>query len=163
VARAFAAGEGRELGLEPQASRVGALPAARAQAEAQGRFVAMTWVAHLQSVYRLTGVADVSQRDRFATAFADAVASFEPLPAADRARIRELRLRVARARAGERLEQLVERTGGRWSVEETAIANGLEPGTPLRAGQPVKVPVEEAYSGARPGAATSRRTRRPSS
>ena len=75
----------------------------------------------------------------------EVAASFAPLDAAQRASIREKRLRLRSARAGETLAAFCRRTGNAWSAEKTAIANGLPSGEPLRAGQPLKVAVEQPY------------------
>jgi hypothetical protein len=49
------------------------------------------------------------------------------------------------ARRGESLAGLSRRTGNAWSLQETAVANGLEPEALLAEGTPVKIAVELPY------------------
>ena len=71
--------------------------------------------------------------------------SFRPLPTEARQSIREQRLRIARARSGETLPQLSQRTGNAWNVQETAVMNGLFANARLESGQLVKVALPEHY------------------
>ena len=48
-------------------------------------------------------------------------------------------------RAGESLSELSRRTGNGWSVEQTAVVNGLAPDTLLSSGQQVKVAIAQPY------------------
>jgi predicted Zn-dependent protease len=73
------------------------------------------------------------------------VATFPSTTPADAAQIRETRLRVATARAGERAADVARRTGSVWSGEELAVANGLAADVRLAAGQLIKVAVPEPY------------------
>src|SRR5262249_38533837 len=68
-----------------------------------------------------------------------------PLTAAERASIRETRLRLVQARAGESLAALLTRANGKWSPDMAAVANGLDAATPLQEGLLIKVPVERPY------------------
>ena len=72
--------------------------------------------------------------------------SFARLSARDRALIEEDRLRTVRARGGESLEQLLDRSGAAWEPDEAAVANAIESGDPLRDGQLVKVSRRERYT-----------------
>ena len=63
----------------------------------------------------------------------------------------ELRLRIATARAGETLEQLSERTGNVWDLNETAVSNALFIGDILQEGQLVKIARRERYQPVMPG------------
>ena len=65
--------------------------------------------------------------------------SFRSLEPHERASLHELRLAVASARAGETLAALSDRTGNRWSVEETAVSNALAPDARLTEGELVKI------------------------
>jgi predicted Zn-dependent protease len=64
---------------------------------------------------------------------------------ADTAQIRESHLRVATARAGERLADVARRVGSIWSANEIAVANGLAADARLAAGQLIKVAIPEPY------------------
>jgi hypothetical protein len=59
--------------------------------------------------------------------------------------MKEQRLRIVAARAGESLEQLAARTRSSWKAQEIAVANALTPGVRLQAGQLVKVAIAEPY------------------
>ncbi|MBW2267186.1 MAG: M48 family metalloprotease [Deltaproteobacteria bacterium] len=104
-----------------------------------------TWIAHGGSIYRLMGVVpeDYGAEDR--RIFGAVGQSFAALGAGQRASIRERRLRLYQARAGESLEALSRRSGNRWSPAETAVANGVPADAPLSAGQWVKLAIEQPY------------------
>ena len=68
---------------------------------------------------------------------------------ADTAQLRETRLRLVTARAGERPADVARRTGSVWSANEIAVANGLTADARLTAGQLIKVAVLEPYRGRR--------------
>jgi predicted Zn-dependent protease len=132
--------------VESGATRVGGWPAFRALAEAQSQqgVVAadVTWIAHPAGTFRITGLVSPQRyRARQAT-FARVVESFAPITNAERQQARPTRLRITTARRGETLEQLGRRTGNRWSVAETAVANGIDAGKPLRDGQKIKIAVQ---------------------
>ena len=119
--------------------------AARFEGERRGSGFEITWVAHRGHVYRIVAT---SPRDGFAqrrAAFRKVALSFHDLREEERARIREDRLRAARAEPGETLEALIQRTGASWSAGEAAVANGIETGTPLEAGHAIKVPIPTRY------------------
>lgn len=103
------------------------------------------WLAHGGVVYRLQGLASAQGFSSFAPHFERTAKSFRPLTSAERAGIRERRLHVASARAGESLAALAERSGNVWRIEQVALANGLEPGAKLAAGQRIKLAVERPY------------------
>ena len=73
--------------------------------------------------------------------------SFRPLNSGDRASIKETYLRIVTAKDGERLSDLAQRTGNVWSVQETAIANGIASHQALKAGQLVKIAGSRPYGG----------------
>ncbi|RIK99105.1 MAG: hypothetical protein DCC71_20570 [Proteobacteria bacterium] len=129
------------------ATRVGQWQAFRALVEAQsqqGSIAAdVTWIAHPQGMFRISGVAPPSRYRAAAPTFERVVASFRPLSAADRDAARPLRLRVAKARAGETLVDVGRRTGNRWSPKQTAVANAIAAESPLPAGTLVKVALPE--------------------
>jgi predicted Zn-dependent protease len=105
----------------------------------------LTWIVHPAAIFRVTGMSPPSRFAERAPAFTRAARSFRPLSESERASIRDLRLRIVRARDGERLADLSRRTGNTWTPEETAVANGLQPGARLSGGQPLKIAVEVPY------------------
>jgi predicted Zn-dependent protease len=107
--------------------------------------VDLTWYAHPKGVLRLAGVSPASRFERRLPAFRAAAESLRPLSAEERAGLRERRLRVVEAEAGEGLAELGRRTGNRWSLEETAVANGIERDARLEAGRSIKIAAEVPY------------------
>lgn len=149
AARAFL--EANPVEIETQERReIGGYPSLRARGVArtdQGTLrVDLTWIEHPEATFRILGMAPQGRFAAHAEAFRDAATSFGPLGAEDRRSITERRLRIATARAGESLSALGERTGNAWSVEETAVMNGLEAGARLDAGARVKIAVERPYA-----------------
>lgn len=117
--------------------------------------VDLTWIPHDGRIYRLTGLVSGSGYRPYQGAFASVARSFRSLGAQDLAGMKEQRLRIVAARAGESLEQLAARTRSSWKAQEIAVANALAPGVRLQAGQLVKVAIAEPYqtrSGQRPAA-----------
>lgn len=105
----------------------------------------ITWIAHGGHVYRLTTGTETGRLASAGAALRTFARSFRPLEPADRARITELRLRVALARPGESLAQLGTRTRNEWDPLYTAVANAMQVDRPLRDGERIKVAVREPY------------------
>ena len=123
-----------------------ALPAAATAATTRdGTHAALTWIAHRKRIFRVTGVCEAAQWDRYREEFARTAASCRPLRAEDHARINESRLRIRPARAGERIAQVLERGGAAWSPAQAAAMNGVAPDRQLERDFPVKVAVTERY------------------
>jgi predicted Zn-dependent protease len=108
--------------------------------------VDLTWIPFEGRIYRLTGLTNGSSYRPYQGAFASVARSFRGLTAQDLRGIREQRLRIVPANAGETLETLAARSRSSWKAEELAIANGLPQNVRLRAGQLVKVAVSEPYA-----------------
>ncbi len=104
-----------------------------------------TWIAHAGSIYRLTGIVSERYGAEDRRIFGAVGQSFAALGSERRAGIRESRLRIRQALAGESLAELSRRTGNRWSLEETAVANGVPADARLSAGQSIKVAIEQPY------------------
>jgi len=123
--------------------RLGSWPAYRALVQArtqQGQAVlALTWIAHPKGTFRLTGMTSPAGWRSYAPAFEAVARSLRPLGSAERRGITGLRLGVAQARGGETLAQLGQRTGNRWSLDETAVANALPRDARLESGRLVKI------------------------
>jgi predicted Zn-dependent protease len=125
---------------------INGLPAAHAQLEADGKVgVDLTWIAHGGLIFQVVGL---TPRQRFAgmqPVFTAAARSFRPLTAAERANVREIRIRLVKARAGETIEALAIRTNSAWKKAQIAVANGLAIGALLKEGQLIKVAIAEPY------------------
>jgi predicted Zn-dependent protease len=148
AARAFAGQN--QLQLENgRAERIAGLAAYRAVARAntqQGQLgLDLTWIAHPAGMFRVLGLTSVPKFGSYAADFRAAGGSLRQLKAEERERVTELRLRVVKARAGERLEALSKRSGNAWDLATTAIANKLDPAVSLGAGQLVKIAKAEPY------------------
>jgi predicted Zn-dependent protease len=87
-----------------------------------------------------------SDFDAYRQAFLSTAQSFRPLTEAERASIRDTRLRLIRAAKGETIKQILDRAQGTWTPEEVAIANAFGVEGALQGGQLVKVPIPEPYS-----------------
>ncbi len=105
----------------------------------------LTWIARDGSIYLLTGAASSRGRARYEGVLVNFARSFRPLTAQQRDSIRETRLRIASARAGESLKQLGARTANAWDLQRTAVFNDLFANATLREGQLVKIAVSQPY------------------
>jgi predicted Zn-dependent protease len=118
-----------------------------------GRFVGaggqleaqLTWLEREGSIYRFTAVAPAAAFRRYTGAFLNVPRSLRDLEAHERAKIQEMRLRIAAAKPGESLTELSERTANRWDIQQTAVMNDLFADHVLDPGQLVKVAVAEDY------------------
>jgi len=126
---------------------VNGLPAAHTQIEADGGVTLdLTWIAHSGLIYQVAGLAPSKQFKNSQAIFHTVAHSFRPLSASERGNIKENRIRLVKARAGETLEALASRTSSAWKKEEIAVANGLAPGAQLKEGQLLKVALTESYT-----------------
>jgi predicted Zn-dependent protease len=103
------------------------------------------WLAHEGVIYRLQCLAAEQSFSDFVPHFERTARSFRPLTSEERAGIRERRLHVASARGGESLAALAARSGNVWRIEQLALANGVDAGAKLAAGQRIKLAVERPY------------------
>jgi predicted Zn-dependent protease len=137
---------------------IAGLPAVRAVGRASSPVapvsVHLTWIAREGSIYRLTGAA-LGGDERLAGIFNNVARSFRPITPAERRSIRETRLRVVEAAAGESLSALSRRTRNEWDIQQTAVMNGVFADASFAAGDLVKVAVSQPY-GAAPDRAASR-------
>jgi predicted Zn-dependent protease len=148
AARAYAMREGFPIS-DGISLRVGGLPAFRARAlvpTSFGRIPAeITWIAHGGMIYRLIAGMQPGSLRSYEGVFRKFSHSFRALAPEDRARITELRLRVAKVQPGEGLLELSQRMHNEWDPTYTAVVNGLAPGAPLAPGTPIKVAVRQPY------------------
>jgi len=125
---------------------IGGLPAAHTQIEAEGRVkLDITWIAYGGLIYQLAGIAPIKHFEELQPVFHSVAHSFRSLTASERANIKEKRIRLVKARAGETMEALAGRAHSSWKIEEVAVANGLVSTESLREGQVLKIAVEEPY------------------
>jgi len=110
----------------------------------------LTWIAHRGLIFQLVGMVKAAHAEEYRAAFSTAAASFGTLSDAEYAEVTESRLRIVRAKSGETIEQLVERSAGTWGPDQTAVANAWPEDTPLDSGQLLKVPKEERFEPTQP-------------
>ncbi len=107
----------------------------------------VTFIPFANAMFRITGAA-LGEKDLEATV--TTTRSFRELSDQDRAAIRETRLAVVHAEAGEDLAALSKRTSNKWGSYETAIYNGLSPSQRFEGGESVKIARESVRSFAPP-------------
>jgi predicted Zn-dependent protease len=129
--------------------RINELRGYRVLAEAQSQsgpvVVDSLWVDHPSGMLSLTAVAAGQEYRNLRGALSRSLGSVRRLTPGERESVEERLLTIARARAGESLGQLSSRSGNVWSIEETAMANGLVASDVLQAGFPVKIAVARPY------------------
>jgi predicted Zn-dependent protease len=125
---------------------IGGLPAAHTQIKADGKVTLdITWIAHGGLIYQVAGLAPTKQFDTLRPLFHSVAHSFRPLSASERDGIKEKRIRLVKARAGESIEALAARTTSAWKKEQIAVMNNLAVGDQLKEGQVIKVAIAEHY------------------
>jgi predicted Zn-dependent protease len=118
----------------------------------------LTWLAWGGNLYLLSAAApSAAARKYFGRARAMA-RSFRPLSDAERSSIDVERLRLAAARGGEGVPELLARTRSSWDVQRAAIANDVVATARLEDGRLMKIAVREPYAPA-PGSAKSEEPR----
>jgi len=140
----------QEIGAQATALTVNGLRALRVQTTARGDGaevrLELTWIALGGRVYRVTGMAAPRRFDAVHPLLDATARSLRPVNARERAAIREERLRLVYARAGETVTALVARAHGTWTADRTAVANAREPSTVLSAGEVLKIPQSTPYT-----------------
>jgi predicted Zn-dependent protease len=130
-----------------QTTTINGLPAAKTQVGDSKLTVDLTWIAYGGMVYQIAGIAETRGFDSVRPVFENVVQSFRPLAPAERSAIREKRLRLVKAHAGETVQALTARSGSAWKASQVAVANGLQDSDTLLEGQVMKIAVEEPYAG----------------
>jgi predicted Zn-dependent protease len=137
--------QNRLSAIDSGSLEVGGFPAYRAVAEVQnqqGTIVAeFTWVAHPEQLFRFTATAPAQRYRDVASRLRSTVRSFHRPSSRERSLVRGKRLAIVRARGGESLRQLSERSNNAWTLEETALANNLVADDRLEGGFPIKIAV----------------------
>lgn len=131
----------REIRLEaaPTPLDLHGLKAVRTRARGGSSRAELTWVAKDGLVFLINGFAQKDDFPNVAQTLRASADSFRPLAAGDRERIREDRLDVVRANAGDTIGDVLARHDSRWQVEEAAIANAIVSDATLEAGQRIKI------------------------
>jgi len=125
---------------------IGDLPAAHTQIKADGNVTLdITWIAYGGLIYQVVGMAPTRQFDNLQALFHSVAHSFRPLSASERAGVKEKRIRLVKAQAGESIEALAARTNSAWKKEQIAVMNNLAVGDQLKGGQVIKVAIAELY------------------
>lgn len=107
--------------------------------------VDLSWIGLGGLVYKITGVAEPDDFPAFRGQFHLTALSLRELTAEERGSIRDTRLRIREAKAGQGLGEFAEQHKSSWTADQIALANGLESGAVIEAGMPLKVAVPEAY------------------
>jgi predicted Zn-dependent protease len=140
-----------DIVAKTQTVTINGLSAAHTQIEADGRVkLDITWIAQGGLIYQVVGLAPKKKFDTLEAIFHSVAHSFRPLSATERANIKEKRIRLVKAHAGESIEALASRAHSAWKVEEVAVVNGLKSTAQLGEGQVLKVAVEEPYKSQEP-------------
>jgi len=125
---------------------INGLSAAHTQIEADsGVTLDLTWIAHGGQIYQVAGIASTKQFKSMQAVFHSVAHSFRPLSASERSNIKEKRIRLVKAQAGETIEAVRVRTNSAWKQEEIAVVNALQVGAQLQEGQLLKVAIAEPY------------------
>jgi predicted Zn-dependent protease len=131
---------------DTQPLSVAGLEAVRSAGEHQGSRLDLTWIAYGGYVFQITGISPEDTFNVYQDSLAKIGRSFRPITKAERKKIKDTRLRIVPAKAGESLEQVGKRKESTWTPEEAAVANGLSVEDSLRTGQLVKIPIQEPYT-----------------
>ena len=105
-----------------QTTTVNGLPAARTQVGDSRLKVDLTWIAYRGMIYQIAGIAETRAYESVRPVFQTVVESFRPLSPDERKGIREKRLRLVKAQAGETVEALTARTGSAWKPSQVIVA-----------------------------------------
>jgi predicted Zn-dependent protease len=91
--------------------------------------------------YLVAGLAPAAEYGSVSSAFSTSIASFRSLSRDEADRLQPDRIEFYQARPGDTWDSLSRRGGGRISPSTLAIMNGVDPGTPPRAGSRLRVVV----------------------
>ena len=146
-ARALEKSTKADIVTKTRPTTINGLPAAQTRVGDSKIGVGITWIVHGGTVYQITGLAPAKRFDAVEPIFQAVMNSFRPLSREERAAIREERIRLVRARAGENVRSIAARFGAVWTAEQTAVANNVTDSEPLKEGYVIKIAVAEPYEG----------------
>jgi predicted Zn-dependent protease len=126
--------------------QVNGLRAARTRLSGSGQVAEITLIEYARDVYSVVGQSTDSAAKKYGEAFRKTAGSFRPLGASERRSIRESRLRVRAARAGERPAEIAQRAGSTWDAAHVAVANEVAVSDRFKAGWGVKLALPQAYT-----------------
>jgi len=138
--------QAEQKGLRFERFEIRGLPAASTLVTGRDGLLDLTLIEYNRDVYAVTGQAGGGDASQYVKSFDVTARSFRALRASERRSLKESRLRVRTAHAGEKPAAIVKRTGSTWSPEAFAVANGIEIDTALRGGQLVKVAIPQPYT-----------------
>ena len=118
---------------------------ARASERGQEIYVALAWMAKDGTVYQVLGATTAERWDSHRPDFEAAVQSFRQPTTAELGEVRENRLRLVRAKAGQTVAEIAKEPGNRWSVPQTAAANAMDAKAKLSGDEAIKVSRQEPY------------------
>jgi predicted Zn-dependent protease len=129
--------------------KIGGIDAWRVDAHAMGRSgpvrAQLTFIPFHDATWRITGAAPAQIAKRHEAAMLSTARSFRPITAEESSGIEVTRLQVETARTGEGIAELSKRSHNAWSVNETAVYNGVFADHRFAGGELVKVARREAY------------------
>jgi predicted Zn-dependent protease len=106
----------------------------------EGRVAGLiTFVAHGGKTYQLLGLASEAALATYQSAFAQAEGSFAPLDDPAALAAQPARVQLVTVAQPTTLAELARQRGSSVPIERLAIINQMEPGTPLQAGQKIKL------------------------
>ncbi len=133
-----------ELGFERFEIR--GLPAARTEVGGRGQLARVTLIGYRGNVLAVVGQSRSRNAADYAAVFDATARSFRALRRSERDAIRESRLRVRAARAGETPAAIAQRTGSTWRAENVAVANAVELEAAFPGGREVKLALPQPYT-----------------
>jgi predicted Zn-dependent protease len=152
VAEDWVAKQQESMQIDVEASKpvkVGGFDAWRIDATASGAgrvvHALLTFIPFHNATWRITGAAPAHIASRYEPAMIATARSFRELNAEQRSSIEVTRLRVETARAGEGLAEIGKRSGNAWSINDTAVMNGVFANHRFAGGEQVKVARVEPY------------------
>jgi len=104
----------------------------------------VTFIPYRDSTWRITGITPQFSEKLFAKTVRTA-RSFRPMSEEERASIEVTRLRIVKARPGESLVSLGQRTSNAWNVSTTGVYNGLLTTHRFKGGELVKISRTSAF------------------
>jgi predicted Zn-dependent protease len=152
VAQAWVAKQQESTRLRVETSepvKVGSIDAWRMVVEGPGPGgtlrALLTFIPFDRATWRIMGVTPALFASRYQGAFLATTRSFRALGAQQR-QVEVLRLRVVKAQPGESLAALGTRTGNAWSINDTAVYNGVFADHRFAGGELVKIARRETYT-----------------